>query len=155
MLSTMAAPGYSAGVAAAAFAQIVERRFEHRKERNLLTQLGRRVQAERLSKCGQRHLVDAQGAQKRIRAQPRDERASACDDPRLRSAQHFVAGERDQIYAVFNGVADRALVRQAARRKIDEGAAAQVFDHRNSRAPSQTRKLGAAYFGGEPAYLKV
>ena len=102
-----------------------------------------RWSSQRRAERGERHLFDAQRAQQRIVAQPRDEMRSPHDDAGLRTAEQLVAGERDEPDAVGKRLPHRALVRHAVLREVDERAAAEIFDDRLRRRAGRARRARA------------
>jgi hypothetical protein len=99
------------------------------------------IETQRRPERRERHFIDAQRSQERVRTHAGDRARAAGDYAALRATEQFVAGERDDIDAVADGFLHRALVRQAEFGEIDERAAAEILHGRNTGAPSESGEL--------------
>ena len=106
-----------------------------------------RLSRERCSRnvapSGERNLIDPQRAHQRVRAQARDERSASDDDAGLRAAEQLIAGKRDELDAVGDGLLHRSFVRKPVFCKIDERAAAKIFNDRNAGLAAKGREFCA------------
>jgi hypothetical protein len=85
-------------------------------------------------------LVQTQRAEQRIAAQARDDFRLAGQDAGLRTAQQFIAAERNQIRAGQQAVGNQRLV-DAERAQVDHAAAAQIFVHRDAALAAQRNQF--------------
>lgn len=90
--------------------------------------VGVAVQCQHRFKGCEGDLVDAQGSLERVFLDPGDQVLAANDDPCLRPAQQFVAAEGDDIGAISQGLAHRRFGGQAPAGKVEQAAAAEVFE---------------------------
>ena len=71
----------------------------HPQHRHRLARTPREVFTERCFERGVRELVDAQRAQQRVPADPRQQRRSPDDDAGLRATEQLVTAEADDVRA--------------------------------------------------------
>jgi hypothetical protein len=100
-------------------------RADHAESGNFI-ECAAKICVQRDFECGDRELIDAQGAEERITADAFDEFAFAGDDAALRTAEKFVAAEADNVNARVGAGARYRLIDSACG-KIGEAAGAEVL----------------------------
>ncbi len=88
------------------------------------------IESQRRVQRGKRHFIGTQGALERVLLQLRNQLAFTHDNPGLRPAQQFVAGEADQAYARRNHLLRHRFFRQTVLAQVDQRTAAEIGNHR-------------------------
>ena len=102
---------------------------EHSQRRQAFGQaIGIGIQAQHCLEPCEADLVEAQCPLQRVAGEPRDQIRAADDEPRLRSAEQFVAAEGNKIGSLRQRLSRGRLVRQAPAAEIDQRPAAEIFD---------------------------
>ena len=126
----------------------LDRLVEHAQHGHVVARRRIESERERPLECGQRELVRAQRALKRMSAQPLDEFRPTDDDPGLRPAEELVAREADEIGACAQALGRCRLVADARRARPSRdrrragarGAARRPRARRAAAAPRSRRR---------------
>ena len=113
------------------------------------------VQPQRRLQRGQGHLVAAQCAHQRILLDLLNPHLLAGDDTRLRPAEQLVAAEQHQVGTRRDAVPRHRLAVEAEALEVDEGAAADVVDHRDAVLLAQRHQLRQRRRLGEAGHAVV
>ena len=114
-----------------------------------LTQHGERGHAvptlqHQIAECGFEHLADeliqAQRAEERIAAQARDQFGASGEEAGLRTAEQFIATERDQVHAGFQALGDERFL-DAEGAQVHDAAAPEIFVDGNSRFAAERGEI--------------
>ena len=88
-------------------------------------------------------LIQTQRAEHGIATQSRDDLRLARQDAGLRTTQHLIAAERDQVGAGAQAIGNQRLIHSECA-QIDEAAAAQIFVDGNAALAAQSRPIHRA-----------
>ena len=91
----------------------------------------------------------------RVAPEPRDEVGATDDEPGLRPADELVAAERHEVGAGRQALAGHRLVGQPERRRVEQGAAAQVVDDDRAVAMGELGDRGRVGRLGEAGHREV
>ena len=113
------------------------------------------IKAQRRFQRGKRHFIGSQCTLERVLLQLRNKRTFTHDNPRLRAAKQFVAGETHKTDARRNHLLRHGLFWQTVLAQIDQRTATEVGHHRHTQLTAQLRQLRLFNGFGESGYLII
>ena len=134
-----------------AFPQLADWNLEQRENRKLSPIIAQ-VCFDRRGQSRENELVATERPKKRLTFEGADETRFSSDNPSLRTAEQFVAAERDEINSLFQSFAGRRFVIcEVEFFRCHDRATPEILDERNSFGPRQRRDLLGGRGAGETA----